>query len=449
MQTFSKTFLTATILLSSITALSNAHAQNNAAFTFQLNMHGSRFTPNQAGTPDQVIAEVNAKQTVYLDNQAQFQIQTNTLYPGEIEFGFLIKGNAKGMVTADMLLWRNGYELDRADSKAARQTYADLSFLTPSLLKTLATNRQAMTTPAEYQQDYQFESFIDFASRPATLVVRKSDQAIVSARVGNISYEYAIGTDSSYDVTVKNNGALNAKWHIETKATPLQNLELSVASAYVEKQDKGSLRVEELSDGVYRINGTASNYHSHFVVGDQSIAIFDAPVSPVETAQIRTLIEKTVPGKKISHVIFSHTHRDHIGGAASYLQAGVDFLTGKNGKISVARQFTNGVNEQTREIDSEQLIDLGNRPIRIFPINSSHASEMLVAYDQKSQTLLQGDFITLAEIGPVTAGFKVNEELLNFIQERRLTVNRILGVHGRHTNLNELKESVRLRMQKK
>jgi glyoxylase-like metal-dependent hydrolase (beta-lactamase superfamily II) len=74
------------------------------------------------------------------------------------------------------------------------------------------------------------------------------------------------------------------------------------------------LRATSLGHGAYRIDGAPSGYHTGFVVGTNAVAIFDAPISPAEAQRVRAVIERTAPGRRITHVVASHTHRDHIAG---------------------------------------------------------------------------------------------------------------------------------------
>jgi glyoxylase-like metal-dependent hydrolase (beta-lactamase superfamily II) len=69
-------------------------------------------------------------------------------------------------------------------------------------------------------------------------------------------------------------------------------------------------RVEDLGAGLYMITDNA--YQSMFLVHDQGVVVIDAP--PSYAARIPAAIA-SVTDRPITHIVYSHAHRDHIGGA--------------------------------------------------------------------------------------------------------------------------------------
>ncbi|WMW79867.1 hypothetical protein RF679_14605 [Undibacterium cyanobacteriorum] len=412
-------------------------------------MIGSRITPNQARQPVQASLEVPAHQTVYLSPTGAFEIRTDTEYPGGIRFNFHIKGNHEGMATVDTLFWRNGDEIERSDASVAKQTYADQVLLVPELLMSQAQNVRDIESPADAHTDYIFKGFEDFIGRPVSVTIRRGDSKVMAARLGSTLYVYdyeaATRTPNQWNVHVSNNGATSAHWQIQSQAVRQREITLDFAAPYREKAARGDLRIDTLAPGVYRVNGAPSNYHSHFVLGDHSMLAFDAPVSSTETALIRTKLENLIPQKAIEHVVLSHTHRDHIAGLLSYTKQNAKVYLGKGGQVAVQRQFGSSLDQQLVEIKGDQIIDLGNRRIHLASVHSRHAEEMLVAFDEQSGIVFQGDLLTLAEHGPVATAFEVNQELFDLIKARAWSVTAIVGVHGRVSNMEELKQSLELK----
>src|ERR1700722_11027941 len=70
-------------------------------------------------------------------------------------------------------------------------------------------------------------------------------------------------------------------------------------------------RIEELGKGLYLI--TDGGYQSVFMVYETGVVVIDAP--PLYSAKIRQAIA-SVSVKPITHIIYSHFHKDHIGGIA-------------------------------------------------------------------------------------------------------------------------------------
>ncbi|QJR34070.1 MBL fold metallo-hydrolase [Gemmatimonas groenlandica] len=70
-------------------------------------------------------------------------------------------------------------------------------------------------------------------------------------------------------------------------------------------------RTERLGAGLYMVTDNA--YQSMFLVYESGVVVVDAP--PSYAAHIKTAIAE-VTGKPITHLVYSHAHADHIGGAA-------------------------------------------------------------------------------------------------------------------------------------
>lgn len=70
-------------------------------------------------------------------------------------------------------------------------------------------------------------------------------------------------------------------------------------------------RLQDFGDGLYMI--TDNQIQSMFLVYDRGVVVMDAPQS--YAAHIRQAIAEVGGGKSITHLIYSHSHADHIGGA--------------------------------------------------------------------------------------------------------------------------------------
>jgi glyoxylase-like metal-dependent hydrolase (beta-lactamase superfamily II) len=77
--------------------------------------------------------------------------------------------------------------------------------------------------------------------------------------------------------------------------------------------DKGKgYRLQDLGKGLYMV--TDGVYQSMFLVYDAGVVVIDAP--PSYAARIPHAVAEVTP-KPITHLIYSHSHTDHIGGAKS------------------------------------------------------------------------------------------------------------------------------------
>ena len=71
--------------------------------------------------------------------------------------------------------------------------------------------------------------------------------------------------------------------------------------------------VEEIQDGLYWV--TEGSYQAMFLTTGQGVIVVDAPPSMVQG--VLSAIDE-VTDKPITHVIYSHSHADHIAGASAY-----------------------------------------------------------------------------------------------------------------------------------
>lgn len=71
-------------------------------------------------------------------------------------------------------------------------------------------------------------------------------------------------------------------------------------------------RLQDLGGGLYMVTDNA--YQSMFLVYESGVVVIDAP--PSYASKIRQAIAE-VTKKPITHLIYSHSHKDHIGGAKS------------------------------------------------------------------------------------------------------------------------------------
>ncbi len=82
-------------------------------------------------------------------------------------------------------------------------------------------------------------------------------------------------------------------------------------------QDKGYL-VEEIRGGLYWV--TEGAYLVMFLTTGEGVIVVDAPPSIAEKV---LLVVADVTDESIIHMVYSHSHADHIGGAAAYPEGAV------------------------------------------------------------------------------------------------------------------------------
>lgn len=144
-----------------------------------------------------------------------------------------------------------------------------------------------------------------------------------------------------------------------------------------------------------------------FVIGEDSVAVLDPGGSFWDGARLRAAIRAKTP-KKISHVVLSHAHPDHVFGAGAFVEDHPQFIGhARLPKILAARgefyrrRLVEILGEQaagplilpnqTVEVGAE--IDLGGRMLRLRAHPPAHSGADLSCLDVQSGHFLPADLI--------------------------------------------------------
>ncbi len=431
-------------------ASERALAPATSAPAIQLTMQGVYHARDQASRPEIPVAEVPDRQSVVLVRDGRYRLESDTVFPGTIRFHYLTLGSPTAWASVDLIRWRDGIEIDRTQAPTGAEEFSELLFLAPGLLLAEARTRAPQLEVDDASGEVRV-TFRDRAGRTSVIAIDPTTKLVKTATAGNKRYVYedyreAGDTLQPQSISIYRDGRLRNHWErVSVAATNIDARTFDLPAGYVERAERGPLRATALGHGAYRIDGSPSGYHTGFVVGTEAVVIFDAPIGAEEAKKVRAVIEKTAPGRRIAHVVASHTHFDHIAGLPVYLEAGATVLVGKGGGIAVRRQFARLPDSAIEEVSAPRALDLGGATVVLYPLASSHAAEMLVSYAPTSRTVFQGDLFYLPEAGAIPATFEGGEELSRLLADQHLDVVDIVGVHGRSGRLADLAEGVKLR----
>jgi lysophospholipase L1-like esterase/glyoxylase-like metal-dependent hydrolase (beta-lactamase superfamily II) len=431
-------------------ASERALAPATSAPAIKLTMQGVYHARDQASRPEIPVAEVPDRQSVVLVRDGRYRLESDTVFPGTIRFHYLTVGSPTAWASVDLIRWRDGNEVDRTQAATGAEEFSELLHLAPGLLLAEARTRAPQLASDDASGEVRV-TFRDRAGRTSVIAIDPTTKLVKTATTGNKRYVYADYRQAGdalqpQSISAYRDGRLRNHWErVSVAATSIDARAFDLPAGYVERAERGPLRATALGNGAYRIDGSPSGYHTGFVVGTEAVAIFDAPISPEEAGKVRAVIEKTAPGRRIAHVVASHTHFDHIAGLPAYLVAGTTVLVGKGGGIALRRQFASLPDSAIEEVSAPRTLDLGGATVVLYPLESSHAAEMLVSYAPDSHTVFQGDLFYLPEVGAIPATFEGGEELSRLIADRHLDVRDIVGIHGRSGRVADLAKGVRLR----
>jgi quinoprotein relay system zinc metallohydrolase 2 len=172
----------------------------------------------------------------------------------------------------------------------------------------------------------------------------------------------------------------------------------------------------EIAPGVHVRRGvdaeaTAANAdaiaNAGFIVGGESVLVFDPGGSLADGAQLRAAIRERTP-LPIRHVVLSHAHPDHIFGAGAFLEDKPDFVGhARLGPALAARGdyyrarleavlgagAAGPVVMPTREVTEPVEIALGGRTVWLTAHPPAHTDNDLTLLDRASGTLFCGDLL--------------------------------------------------------
>jgi glyoxylase-like metal-dependent hydrolase (beta-lactamase superfamily II) len=146
-------------------------------------------------------------------------------------------------------------------------------------------------------------------------------------------------------------------------------------------------RIETLGDGLYMITDGA--YQSMFMTYERGVVVVDAP--PSYAARIRPAIA-AVSGQPITHLVYSHYHRDHIGGART--------LGGT--PIVIAHRETNRLLARDADperplasvtFDDRYRLEVGSQVLELSYHGVAHAPGNIFIHAPKQRTLMVVDVI--------------------------------------------------------
>jgi glyoxylase-like metal-dependent hydrolase (beta-lactamase superfamily II) len=208
------------------------------------------------------------------------------------------------------------------------------------------------------------------------------------------------------------------------------------------------------TDNIYTVN--AGGYNVLVVGFKDHVFVMEAPNNDNTSRQAIAEIKKLFPGKPIRYVAVTHHHDDHAGGIRTYVAEGSTIL-GLPGE----KTFFEKVSKSIFTIDPDSLtqnpqslkwesIEKGKRvltdattTVELIDIGpGGHTDEMLVAYFPNERLIFQGDLLNRpANNDPAT----INDTTVHFakwLESKKLPVDRILGVHGPPSTIEELRKGV-------
>jgi glyoxylase-like metal-dependent hydrolase (beta-lactamase superfamily II) len=208
---------------------------------------------------------------------------------------------------------------------------------------------------------------------------------------------------------------------------------------------------DKVADGVWFIAGGSHN--SVAIEMKDHLVLVEAPLNEGRMTPVLEAVKKLAPGKPIRFVVNSHNHFDHSGGLRTAAAYGATIVTQANNRPYFEKAFAvsskirpdplarSGKKARFLEVKDKHAMSDGTRTLEILRIAGSvHNDTFLMVYLPKEKLLVEADAYTpLPPNTPPPATPNANNvNLIANIERMKLSVGRILPLHGRVVPVSEL-----------
>lgn len=208
---------------------------------------------------------------------------------------------------------------------------------------------------------------------------------------------------------------------------------------------------EKVADGIWYLAG--GSHHSVAIEMSDHVIVVEAPLNDARTGAMLAQVKQLVPAKPIRYVVNSHGHFDHSGGLRAAVAEGATIVTRAPNQPYFERVFAtqtriahdqlaaSGRKASFLAVDDKRVLTDGTRQVELYAIaDSVHSNSFLMAYLPKERLLIQADAFTPgAPNSPPPATPNANNvNLIANIERLKLSVDRILPLHGRIVPIADL-----------
>ncbi|MDN5846807.1 MAG: MBL fold metallo-hydrolase [Candidatus Nitrosocosmicus sp.] len=144
--------------------------------------------------------------------------------------------------------------------------------------------------------------------------------------------------------------------------------------------------LQEIKPGVYVVS--AGGYNSMFMVTQKGVVVVDAP--PAIGDKIFAAVSN-VTDKPITHLIYSHAHKDHIG-AANIFENVTIIAHNKTAEILIDRNDTNRP-VPDMVFFNEMNLPIGDQEIQLLYPGPYHQRGNIFVYMPEHKVLMAGDYV--------------------------------------------------------
>jgi glyoxylase-like metal-dependent hydrolase (beta-lactamase superfamily II) len=208
---------------------------------------------------------------------------------------------------------------------------------------------------------------------------------------------------------------------------------------------------EKAADGVWFIAGGSHN--SVAIEMKDHIMLVESPLYDGRASAVLAEVKRVIPGKPIRYVVNSHHHFDHAGGLRTAVADGATVVASAKAKPYYERVLANpnrinpdmlsksGAAVKVEAVDGKRVFSDGVRTVEVYLMGQSvHADGFIMVYLPNEKLLIEADAYTplTPNTPPPTPPNGNHLNLISHIEGFKLSVERILPLHGRMVPVAEL-----------
>lgn len=218
----------------------------------------------------------------------------------------------------------------------------------------------------------------------------------------------------------------------------------SIRSAVVQAGQAAApvIAIDSIAPGLWSVAG--QSHHTIVIEQSGQLVLVEAPQSEARTLAAIDAARALRPDKPAHVLINTHHHFDHAGGLRAAISQGLTIVTHEGN-----RDFYERVLFPRRHALQQDRLAQNPKPMRLMPVSdryvradslravevyampSDHSGSMLVVYLPAERILIQADLYNPPAASAVNPVFPFAKALVENVQRRGLTVDRVVGIHGR------------------